>query len=358
MFSDCKLLDFPQQRPLILFTVQSLMLACRGGFITVMCIQRLRVWVTLLALFLFSTSSVFGAVLDDSESDFERGRADFSVQFDERVISHEIMTVSVMPGETVGVTVQSEPAALYQINARKGLFEAKGEGEWRFTAPETPGLYSFNITNVVTGASVRLQAFVLTPWSPESEALDGYRIGKYRETALRGLETYDPPRGFIKVTEENKDVRLSPNFRLGQFLCKQTDALPQYVLVRARLLQRLERILAAVNDMGHSVSTLHIMSGYRTPFYNRSIGNTTDYSRHLYGDAADIFVDADGDNVMDDLDGDGRITERDAQLLAELVEEEATPAEDYIPGGMGVYGPASHRGPFVHVDLRGYEARW
>lgn len=334
------------------------MFVCRGeSSVTVMHIQRRSVWVTFLALLIFSTSSVFGAELDDSESDFEKGGADFSVQFDERIISHEIMSVSVMPGETVDVTVQSNPSALYEIDAHEGLFEARDQGEWRFTAPEEPGLYSVDITNVVTGSSMRLQAFLLTPWSPDREALDGYRIGEYRETALRGLETYEPPRGFIKVTEENKDVRLSPNFRLEQFLCKQTDDLPQYVLVRARLLERLERVLAAVNDMGHSVSTLHIMSGYRTPFYNRSIGNTTDYSRHLYGDAADIFVDADGDNRMDDLDGDGRITEGDAQTLADLVENE-THAEDHIPGGMGVYGPASHRGPFVHVDLRGYEARW
>ena len=47
------------------------------------------------------------------------------------------------------------------------------------------------------------------------------------------------------------------------------------------------------------------MSGYRTPFYNRSIGNQTRFSRHVYGDAADIYADDDGDGKMDDLDGDG-----------------------------------------------------
>lgn len=335
------------------------MFVCRGEpSITVMRIQLRGVCATFLALLLFSTSPAVGAVLVDSASDYEEGTAAFSVQFDEQVITHRIMTVSVMPGETVDVSVQSDPAMPYHIDAPGGRFESKGQGGWRFTAPEKPGLYSIEVTNTVTDASVRLQAFVLTPWTHEREALDGYRIGEYRKTALRGLETYEPPRGFIKVTEENKDVRLSPNFRLEQFLCKQTEALPQYVLVRARLLQRLERTLAAVNDRGHSVSTLHVMSGYRTPYYNRSIGNTTEYSRHLYGDAADIFVDADGDNVMDDLDGDGRITEEDAQMLAEIVEDEATPSGDPVPGGMGVYGPASHRGPFVHVDLRGYEARW
>ena len=48
---------------------------------------------------------------------------------------------------------------------------------------------------------------------------------------------------------------------------------------------------------GIDASTFRILSGYRTPFYNRSIGNETHYSRHVYGDAADIYVDEDGDGT-------------------------------------------------------------
>lgn len=311
-----------------------------------------------LTIVLLSVPLSFGAVPIDTGSDYVEGAAAFSVEVDGRVISHNIMTVTVMPGETVDVTVQADSTSSYHFDAPGELIESISPGVWRFTAPEQPGLHTFNITNNLTGASIRLQTIVLTPWQHNGEDIDGYRIGRYQEAALRGMETYERPRGFIKVTEENKDLRLSPNFRLEQFLCKQTDALPQYVLVRTRLLERLERILAGVNEMGHQVSTLHIMSGYRTPYYNRSIGNTTEYSRHLYGDAADIFVDADGDNEMDDLNGDGRVTEADARLLAKLVDDKASAEHDQFPGGMGIYGPASHRGPFVHVDLRGYQARW
>lgn len=53
----------------------------------------------------------------------------------------------------------------------------------------------------------------------------------------------------------------SPHFRLEQFLCKQTDDMPQFALVRTRLLQALEHILAAINDRGHLV---HVdLRGYR-----------------------------------------------------------------------------------------------
>jgi hypothetical protein len=214
------------------------------------------------------------------------------------------------------------------------------------------------VTDTTTGAAVRLQVFVLTPWDHDGATLEGYRIGHYEMQARGDLAAYEPPAGFIEVTAENRDARVSPNFRLSQFLCKQTTDTPQFALVRTRLLQRLETVLAALNRRGHDVPTLHVMSGYRTPYYNRAIGNTTEYSRHLYGDAADIFVDVDDDRWMDDLTGDGRATEADARYLARLVRRRPTPGDDRFRGGLGVYGPASHRGPFVHVDLRGYRARW
>jgi hypothetical protein len=41
---------------------------------------------------------------------------------------------------------------------------------------------------------------------------------------------------------------------------------------------------------GHNVDGLTIMSGYRTPFYNRAIGNVPN-SRHVFGGAADFYID-------------------------------------------------------------------
>jgi len=115
-------------------------------------------------------------------------------------------------------------------------------------------------------------------------------------------------------------------------------------------------ILQEANARGYAVNTLHVMSGFRTPYYNRAIGNRTEYSRHLYGGAADIFIDADENGYMDDLNGDGHITKADAHVLASMVD--AQQHEESFVGGLGIYGPAPHRGPFVHVDARGYRARW
>jgi len=123
---------------------------------------------------------------------------------------------------------------------------------------------------------------------------------------------------------------------------------PRFVLVSARLLLKLEAILGHLNETGLS-----------TPTLNESIGNTTQYSRHLYGDAADVFIDLDQDGRLDDLNGDGVENLEDAQRLFDLVEE-ATVHEWYSPfiGGLGLYGPATHRGGFIHVDTRGFRVRW
>jgi uncharacterized protein YcbK (DUF882 family) len=146
---------------------------------------------------------------------------------------------------------------------------------------------------------------------------------------------------------------------LGQFVSKQSGGFPKYLVLRERLLLKLEMLLEEVRSAGIPATTFRILSGYRTPFYNQSIGNETRYSRHVYGDAADIYVDDDGDGTMDDLDGDGKSTLDDARVLAGVVEELSLKSW-YQPfeGGLGLYKPNAAHGPFVHVDVRGSPARW
>ena len=77
----------------------------------------------------------------------------------------------------------------------------------------------------------------------------------------------------------------------------------------------------------------------------------------MYGDAADVFVDNDGNGRMDDLNRDGRVDHRDARVILAAVErvERRYPA---LAGGVGVYRANSAHGPFAHVDVRGWRARW
>ena len=288
-------------------------------------------------------------------------RARFSVRVEENVIPYRIFGIYVMPGETVPVRVLfPNRSARYMIEADSGTTAAVAAHEWTWTAPETPGVYPVTVRSEDRG-TIQLNAFVLTPHDHAAKRLEGFRIGAYKAKAYKDLPSYRRPEGFIRMTPETRSVKVAPHFTLEQFRCKQVKAssTPQFLLLDERLLLKLEMILREVNEKGYAVSTLHVMSGYRTPYYNRSIGNRSSYSRHLYGGAADVFVDADGNDRMDDLNGDGRITKADAEVLAGIVRAKAKETW-YRPmvGGMGVYGPAPHRGPFVHVDVRGHKARW
>jgi hypothetical protein len=189
--------------------------------------------------------------------------------------------------------------------------------------------------------------------------LNGYNIGKYPQAPSTFSQKYVAPRGFIEVTQENKNIFVSPHFKLGQFICKQEGSYPKYVVLDELLLQKLESILLEVNSHGIGCPTLTVMSGYRTPHYNGILDNAR-YSRHMWGDAADVYVDeSPRDGIMDDLNNDGRFDQRDSKFLAQLVEKMVNkPDNKKLTGGLGVYRPTKSHGPFVHVDTRGQDARW
>ena len=132
---------------------------------------------------------------------------------------------------------------------------------------------------------------------------------------LKGNPLYAPPPGFIEVTKENQDTRLSPHFTLKQFLCKEdtTKTFPKYVLFKERLPLKLEAVLERVNAMGFAVDTLHVMSAFRTPYYNHAIGDVQ-YSMHQWGSAADIYIDPLKQDRMADLNHDGQVDIQDSKI--------------------------------------------
>jgi uncharacterized protein YcbK (DUF882 family) len=172
---------------------------------------------------------------------------------------------------------------------------------------------------------------------------------------------YAPPTGLVRVTPQNQDVQVSEHFRLRDFLTKgQTDVWPKYVAMSPRLLDKLELTIDALEAMGHPVVDVGVISGFRTPTYNVSGGDPRGrgaLSRHMYGDAMDLYIDNDGDGRMDDLNGDGRVDSGDGRVIvqaAERVEKE----HPSLIGGIGLYRPTGAHSGFVHIDTRGYRARW
>lgn len=187
-----------------------------------------------------------------------------------------------------------------------------------------------------------------------------YYIGNW-PAARSGTPGYAPPSGFIEVTLQNRDTPVSEHFRLRDFLPKdQPNVWPKYLVLDTRLVDKLELVLAELRKQGVNTRGVRVMSGFRTPQYNVGVGDTrgrASLSRHMYGDAADIYIDNDGDGRMDDINGDGRVDVRDAESIRAAAERVERAHPDLI-GGIGVYRANPAHGPFTHIDTRGYRARW
>jgi hypothetical protein len=206
---------------------------------------------------------------------------------------------------------------------------------------------------------IHLNVLVITPISEKKgEYLNGYRIGNYPLSSTQGNPIYNRPKGFFEVTEENQNMLLTPHFTLRQFLCKQTSDYPKYLILRERLLLKLEYLLEKVNSNGYNIETFGFISGFRTPYYNKVIRNVSK-SRHIYGGAADIYMDQDHDGYMDDLNYDGITDEKDVRIFYNLVEGEfGKSSYDRFKGGLGFYKKNNVHNGFIHVDVRGWRARW
>ena len=185
--------------------------------------------------------------------------------------------------------------------------------------------------------------------------------GKIRAPRNAPADRYRPPPGFIEVTRENADTRVSDHFRLRDFLTHdQVNVWPKFLVLEMRNVDKLELVLADLQRRGIDVKGVRVMSGFRTPQYNKSGGDPSGragLSRHMYGDAADIFIDSNGDGVMDDLNHDGRSSIEDSRVVSQAVDR-VEAAHPELVGGAGVYPAESGHGPFIHIDTRGYRARW
>lgn len=269
------------------------------------------------------------------------------------------MSTFILPGDTLAIEFLSQADVSFQAPGGRFVRETCTRMLW--IAPGQSGIYPVEVLNANSSDTLfPIAAFVLIPFdSLKNGILNKYPIGAYPTNKYKKLDSYSKPMGFIEVTDENKTTQLSTHFQLQQFLCKQSSQFPQYVVIKPELLKKLELIVVNLQQNGMAISTLHMMSGYRTPIYNHAIGNVQ-YSRHIYGDAADIFIDLDPqDNWMDDINHDGEINLLDAERLANLIEEWSDqPAFEGLQGGLSAYPGNGVHGPFVHIDTRGFETRW
>lgn len=121
----------------------------------------------------------------------------------------------------------------------------------------------------------------------------------------------------VKLAEEGQ--RLSEHFQAREFACSCCGM----ALVHPELVRKLQGLRSAIG------APVYVTSGYRCAGHNAAVGGAQN-SYHLFGMAADIWVEG----------------IRPLQL-AEL-------AERIGFDGIGIYPGQG----FLHVDVRGYRARW
>ncbi len=225
-------------------------------------------------------------------------------------------------------------------------------------APSRPGFYQLVIIRGVDRQLVRQPALaVMVPFTQKVGAsLNGYRIGTY--LAERLTVDHDRPSGFLEVRPEDLNFKVSTHLRLGDFITHdaQEAVWPKYVALNPRLLDKLELVLSRVgaraivqlDSAAASEVAFDVHSGFRTPAHNRGVPLAASDSRHQYGDAADVAIDADGDR---------RVTLKDEVLIIRAVDQ----VEDEHPelvGGLGMYVSRRYSAPYVHIDVRGTRTRW
>jgi uncharacterized protein YcbK (DUF882 family) len=223
-------------------------------------------------------------------------------------------------------------------------------------APDAPGVYRLAVSqNGVEQVIAEPAVAVLVPFASKIGGfLNGYRIGTYVAERLGQRSSRERPDGFIEITEDMLDLSVSRHFRIRDFIThdQQDDIWPKYVALDPRLLDKLELVLAKLaryrGEDSLPTMALDVHSGFRTPAYNKKVQRSAKDSRHQYGDAADVVIDA---------DRDGRITLKDGRLIAKAVDEVEAEHPELV-GGMGMYNSRRYRTPYVHIDARGKKSRW
>jgi hypothetical protein len=265
--------------------------------------------------------------------------------------------------------IEPVPHALTPDTVPPGGRIEYSQGETVSTTPRGAGIW--NVLLEIGGAIrpiANLHVITLLPFRAKSKGhIGSYFVGDWpSEHGAKGpakapAGAYGNPAGFIEVTAQNRGLRVSEHFTLGDFVTHdQPNVWPKYIVLQPKLVDKLELVLSDLSSRGFDVHGVHVMSGFRSPQYNYTGGNTAgraSLSRHMFGDASDIYIDSDGDGQMDDLNHDGRISIADAGVIGAAVDR-VEAAHPELVGGYGLYTAAPGHGPFIHIDTRGYKARW
>ncbi|MCD6385317.1 hypothetical protein J7M23_06025, partial [Candidatus Sumerlaeota bacterium] len=187
-----------------------------------------------------------------------------------------------------------------------------------------PGLLGKTFS-ILKDVSVR----VISPTSVQylhNGIIDGFKMGEYlrpdEDEKIKEFgnvprwvklypEKYMPPEFFYKVTEENKDLYISRHYTLGDYSLDYpwySLGYPQYIALDYNLIVKLKELQQLLEDNGIKTNKFKFIYGFRSPLFNLGTIMSAQedtlkvpFSMHQYGRAADIIIDNNNDDIMDDL---------------------------------------------------------
>ena len=276
--------------------------------------------------------------------------------------SGELRMRFAMPGDAVRfpLAIQGDPATLsyvwQPVNAGVAPEAPRPLAGGALTVPATPGFYRLALVRGSEWQQVPDVALaVMVPFEAKKGAvLEGYVLGTYQGERLSRVAHGIVPDGFVKVDPNAAALPLSKHFEVGDFLSHDgQQQWPRFAAVEPRLIDKLELVIAEVAaargmDPDSVQVKVNVNAGFRSPSYNRTVDRAARDSRHQYGDAADVAIDA---------NFDGRFSRDDSRLVADAVERVEAKHPELV-GGMGLYLSARYAHSYVHIDARGTRARW
>ncbi|MBZ0257822.1 hypothetical protein K8I31_17290 [bacterium] len=278
-------------------------------------------------------------------------------------------------------------------NPAPGKQTIRVEGELRY-APPKQGLFSFSKPKELTVPFVAEKVCIVPYYVPEIKngRVNGFVVGQYPDPKNpehlkligdavveqrikdHAETTYSQPKLFYEVDHETYFIKVFKNYTLGDFDLDPrflSMKYPRYITIHPYILRKIDLFEQQLAADGHPVTKLKIFYGYRSPDYNLGRRNRdgeltlkSPFSMHMYGLAIDFIIDEDNDLVLDDLNGDGRITMDDAREMMKSVDALDKALREQGSELVGGAGPYPHhdyyeRGeivqtPYVHMDARGY----
>ena len=185
------------------------------------------------------------------------------------------------------------------------------------------------------------------------------RSGKMLKLDYRNLRFYEIKGDdqFKYLVDEFRIVDFLPNWKspgyeydhyhsaARELACgPESEDHPQYLLIDPYLLKRFGLLLRLLRDSpkGYDHRAIRIYYAFRHPHMNDTIEGSK-RSQHLWGKALDLEVG--------DINRDGQTDRRDKDIVLDLLERK-------VIGHRGGIGRYPHSPTEIHMDVRGWPARW